>query len=142
MSGPEGSWLRVRQGKGRKDRVVPLDTPEYRLSRKISAYIRDVRPQRAKRRELFLSITRDPPGDYPPMTDEALKTMLRRLGQETGVHCHAHKFRHTFATRAVAAGVDVLALQRVLGHTTLAMTSRYAQHSPNSLVDAWMARRD
>lgn len=142
MSGPEGSWLRVRQGKGRKDRVVPLDTPEFRLSRKLTTYIREVRPTRSQNRELFLGLTRDARGDYPPMTDEALKTVLRRLGQETDIHCHAHKFRHTFATRAIAAGVDVLALQRVLGHTTLAMTSRYAHHSPNSLIDAWMARRD
>jgi integrase/recombinase XerD len=142
MTGPEGSWLRVRQGKGRKDRAVPLDTPDFRLSRKIATYIREVRPKNSRNRQLFLSLTRDSRGDFLPMADEALKTTLRRLGEETGIHCHAHKFRHTFATRAIAAGVDVLALQRVLGHTTLAMTSRYAHHSPASLVDAWMARRD
>lgn len=142
MHGPEGSWLRVRQGKGRKDRVVPLDTPEFRLSRKLAAYIRDVRPRDTRGRELFLSLRRDARGDYTPLTDESLKTILRRLGDETGIRVHAHKFRHTFAARALAAGVDVLALQRVMGHTTLAMTARYAHYSPTSLIDAWAARRD
>jgi integrase/recombinase XerD len=142
MTGPEGSWLRVRQGKGRKDRIVPLDTPDYRLSRKITAFVRDVRPTQSRDRHLFLGLNRDARGDYPPMTAQALKTLLRRLGQETGIHCHAHKFRHTFATRAAGAGVDVFALQQALGHTTLAMTTRYVQHSPNSLINAWMARRD
>jgi site-specific recombinase XerD len=32
MESPQGSYLRVRQGKGKKDRAVPLDTPKDRLS--------------------------------------------------------------------------------------------------------------
>ena len=34
--------------------------------------------------------------------------LLRRIGQDTGIHVHAHKFRNTFATRSLAAGVDHL----------------------------------
>ncbi|MCU1287558.1 MAG: Phage integrase family, partial [Acidobacteriales bacterium] len=49
-------------------------------------------------------------------------------GKETGIHVHAHKFRHTFASRAIAAGVVPITLQRVLGHTTLTMVSRYVHY--------------
>jgi len=53
-----------------------------------------------------------------------------------------HKFRHTFATRALSAGVDVMALQKALGHTTLAMVSRYVHYQKDDLLEAWRQRRD
>ena len=68
--------------------------------------------------------------------------LLRRIGQETGIHVHAHKFRHTFATRALAAGVDSLVLQRALGHSTLATVNRYVHFQARDLLDAWRARND
>jgi hypothetical protein len=58
--------------------------------------------------------------------------MVRRLGKASGMHAHPHKFRHTFATRSLAAGVDVMALQRVLGHTTLTMVARYVHYQKGS----------
>lgn len=54
ITGPEGSYLRV-QGKGRKDRIVPLDTGKYRFSRKLNSYVRNERPANAKDLHLFLS---------------------------------------------------------------------------------------
>jgi hypothetical protein len=80
-------------------------------------------------------------GDGQPLTPQGLKALLVRLGKETGIHVHAHKFRHTFASRAIAAGVDPITLQRVLGHTTLTMVSRYVHYSPTDLLDAWQLRR-
>jgi integrase/recombinase XerC len=67
---------------------------------------------------------------------------MKRLTADTGVHVNPHKFRHTFATRALGAGVDVMALQRALGHTTLAMVSRYVHYQKDDLLDAWRQRRD
>jgi integrase len=72
---------------------------------------------------------------------EAVKSVLDRLGQDAGDNCHAHKFRHTFASRAIADGVDPLTLQRVLGHTTLEMMSRYVHYSAADLLNAWRVRR-
>ena len=70
-----------------------------------------------------------------------MKSILDRLGEEANVHCHAHKFRHTMASRAIADGVDPITLQRVLGHTTLEMVSRYVHYSAADLLDAWTVRR-
>ncbi len=137
-----GGIVRVRQGKGRKDRIVPLDTGSTRFSRRIDAYVKKDRPP-ARSRNLFLSTRQDPrTGDYPALDRDGLKSMLARLGEQTGIHVHAHKFRHTFATRALAAGVDSLVLQRALGHTTLAMVNRYVHFQTDDLVEAWQARRD
>jgi integrase/recombinase XerC len=131
----------VRQGKGRKDRIVPLDSPKAKLSPRLRQYIRSVRPSDATSLHLFLR-TRRKGGEYTPLTRRGLQVLMQRLGERTGIHVHPHKFRHTFATRSLAAGVDVMALQRVLGHTTLAMVSRYVHYQKDDLLEAWKKRRD
>jgi len=144
VDSPHGVYVRVRQGKGRKDRIVPLDTPEYRLSAKLRRYVVRSRPRDTQQTALFLTSRRDRSrrGDYAPLSPRGLQVLMRRLGDETGIRVHPHKFRHTFATRALSAGVDVMALQRALGHTTLAMVSRYVHYQKDDLLRAWLARRD
>jgi integrase/recombinase XerD len=143
ITGTDGSYLRVRQGKGRKDRIVPLDAGKYRFSRKFHAYLRNDRPADAQDRHLFLTTRRHPmSGDFGPLDTQGIKMLLRRIGQETGIHVHAYKFRHTFATRALAAGVDSLVLQRALGLSSLAMVNRYVHFQDRDLLDAWRARTD
>lgn len=47
-----------------------------------------------------------------------------------------HALRHTFASHFVMRGGNILTLQKILGHTSLAMTMRYAHLSPDHLQDA------
>jgi integrase/recombinase XerD len=143
ISGTEGAYLQVGQGQGRKGRIVPLDTGKYPFSRKVHSYLRNDRPTNGRDRHLFLSTRRDPvTGDFGPLETQGIKMLLRRIGQETGIHVHAHKFRDTFATRALAAGVDSLVLQRALGHSTLAMVNRYVHFQDRDLFTSWQARTD
>jgi integrase len=44
-----------------------------------------------------------------------------------------HDLRHTFATRLVIAGVDLVTVSKLLGHSTIAMTMRYAHPAPADL---------
>ncbi|WP_347506400.1 phage integrase [Pseudomonas anguilliseptica] len=48
----------------------------------------------------------------------------------------SHVLRHTFASHFVMSGGNILTLQKILGHTTLAMTMRYAHLAPDHLQDA------
>jgi hypothetical protein len=51
--------------------------------------------------------------------------LLRRIKDRVGFKCHAHKFRHTFATEYLRNGGDIERLRRILGHSSYVMVMRY-----------------
>ncbi|HEY3378233.1 MAG TPA: tyrosine-type recombinase/integrase, partial [Armatimonadota bacterium] len=72
-----------------------------------------------------------------PLTYSGLAQILRRRGMAAGLPAHAthpHAMRHTFATLFLRDGGNVFALQRLLGHATLAMTERYLTLTGDDLV--------
>jgi site-specific recombinase XerD len=105
----------VRQGKGRKDRLVPLSP---RLLEELRAYWRSYRPQTW----LF-------PGAMPdkPLHPGNVQRLCRRLTARLGMtkHVTPHTLRHSFATHMLEAGIDVVTLQAILGHTDLQTTAHY-----------------
>lgn len=143
--GADGPAVLVRRGKGGKVRYVPLDTKRNRLSRELRQYVRTIRaPHGTERDELFLTTRRDSgTGDYRPLDGQSVIVLLRRLAKDTGIeHCHAHAFRHTWATRAHDAGVDLIDLKRAGGWSDLKMVERYAKASSSGLAKAWQRRED
>ena len=115
--------IHVRQGKGAKDRLVPLS---LRLLEELRAYWRLCRP----RPWLF-------PGQKPdrPITTSNIQRRFGRLVQQVGLskHCSMHTLRHSYATHLLEAGVDLLTLKALLGHTSLQTTARYLHVSTHRL---------
>jgi integrase/recombinase XerD len=123
--------LHVRQGKGAKDRLVPLS---LRLLQELRAYWLLCRP----RTWLFPGQTAD-----GTMTASNIQRRFGRLVQQVGLTkpCSMYTLRHSYATHLLEAGVDLLTLKALLGHTSLQTTARYLhvstqrlQHLP-SLLD-------
>lgn len=125
----------VREGKGRKPRVTFVG-PKTR--RALLAYLRH----------------RPGLGDAAPLwaTDEGgrlsysgTRQILRRRALRAGVpEPSLHSFRRAFAIGALRGGMDLISLQRLLGHSSLAVVSRYlaqvtgdlqAAHEKASVVD-------
>jgi integrase/recombinase XerD len=128
--------LLVRQGKGRKDRLVPL-SPQ--LLTELRDYWRRCRP----RDWLFPA-----PGRQTHRSISALGRRVTRVVRALGwqKHVSLHTLRHSYATHLLEAGVDVVTLQHLLGHNDLATTARYLhvstlhlQRLPNPL-DALVAK--
>ena len=64
---------------------------------------------------------------YKRIRYRGIETMLKRLGEEIGVHkVHPHKFRRTLATRAIDKGMPIELVQHLLGHTKIDTTLHYA----------------
>jgi site-specific recombinase XerD len=115
--------LHIHQGKGRKDRLVPLSLG---LLHELRAYWRLCRP----RTWLF-------PGHQPEraLTDGGVQRLFRRVAHRAGLtkRCSMHTLRHSYATHLLEAGVDLLTLKAVLGHTSLETTARYLHVSTQRL---------
>jgi site-specific recombinase XerD len=126
----------VRQGKGRKDRQVPLSP---HLLAELRDYWRRHRPQE------WLFAKRDRPGHCSiTALQRRVARAVRALGWSKRVSLHT--LRHSYATHLLEAGVDVVTLQRLLGHNDLETTARYLhvstlhlQRLPNPL-DELVAR--
>lgn len=68
----------------------------------------------------------------------AFRTAIKRAEIELPAGQLSHVLRHTFASHFMMNGGNILVLQRILGHTDIKMTMRYAHFAPDHLNDAVM----
>jgi site-specific recombinase XerD len=68
-----------------------------------------------------------------PLSDRYVRDMLKRKAAAAGVvkRVHPHGLRHTFADELRQAGVDVVTISKLLGHSSIAVTARYLDHLSN-----------
>jgi len=112
--------LRVREGKGRKDRLVPLPR-RARLA--LRAYLEAARPRLDKGSRDALFLTRD--GNR--MSVPALQVRVRRHGVAAGAKVSCHALRHTCATHLLRGGADIRHVQEILGHRHVTTTALYTR---------------
>ncbi len=125
----ERGVVAVRQGKGKKDRFVPVGE---RAAAWLAAYLREARPQLALLADdgaVFLS----PNGVAlsPNRVTELLKGFIRRAEVDKPGACHI--FRHTMATLMLEGGADLTSIQHILGHSNPRTTEIYAKMSIHRL---------
>lgn len=66
----------------------------------------------------------------------AFRSAFKRAGLKVPVGQLAHILRHTFASHFIMNGGNIVALQKILGHSSLNITMRYSHLSPNYLIQA------
>ncbi len=134
---------RIRNGKGGKDRYVPLSTPCCRF---LGRYLEAIRPELAagmrpsgnnwlKKSEtgkdlLFLSIYGGPMGKI--WLAALLKEYIHKAGVRKAVS-PVHSFRHSVATHLLEGGMDVRYVQVLLGHSNINSTQIYTHVERHTL---------
>ena len=109
----------VAFGKGSKERVVPVGETAEEWTRR---YLREVRPDLARGRHEVVFVNRL--GD--PMTRQGFWKILRAHGRRAGLtELSPHTLRHSFATHLLEHGVDLRAVQAMLGHADISTTQIY-----------------
>lgn len=116
----------VRQGKGAKDRQVPLSPLLLELLRE---YWRITRPK------LWLFPGEDESQHIHPHTVTRACVRGARLAG-LSKHVTPHTLRHSFATHLLDAGVDLCTIQQILGHSHLRTTARYTHVSVERIQKA------
>ena len=110
--------LRVR-GKGNKERVIGVPR---RLVEALDAYLA-TRPGAQPDEPMFLV------KGGRRITARVITKAVARAARRLKVHLHPHLFRHTYATRLHELGVDLLVIQGLLGHESVATTEIYTRVS-------------
>ena len=123
--------LMVRDGKGAKDRVVPLGSLAVNWLRR---YLKEVRPRWAApgKPSLWFGQGRQ------PVSETWLRKLLRRFGKQAGIRTRVtpHVFRRTCATHLLEGGASPWVVKEILGHADLKTLSRYLKINPRDLKDA------
>jgi integrase/recombinase XerD len=122
--------IHIRQGKGGKDRDVPLDP---KLRETLREYYRWMRPETY----LFPGTEKGWRADKP-ITTKVVWEACQEAAQRAGItkRVSPHLLRHSFATHLVENGADLSTVQALLGHTDLRATSIYLHLSQRHLKAA------
>jgi len=106
--------LIVRQGKGGKDRVIPLST---QMADKLGAHIK----------------TREKDDSVFGLEPATVSGKIRFFARKAGTELHTHSLRDYFATSLSEKGATIREIQALLGHENLTHTERYTLHTDRHL---------
>lgn len=117
----ENGYIRINQGKGKKDRIIPIGK---RACEWVKKYLNRSRPVLLKEhgdKGLFVNL------QGRRITKVGLQRMMRTYMMKLGYTYRTHCFRHTFATSLLKGGADIRYVQAMLGHEDIGSTEIYTK---------------
>jgi integrase/recombinase XerC len=123
--------LRVRRGKGGKDRIVPLGEKARRALDEYLARRAELKPP-AGEGAVFLN------AKGRRVTARSVRRFVDRHAITAGAPpTHPHALRHSYATHLLGSGADLRSIQQLLGHSSLKTTARYAHTDIHYLMSQY-----
>lgn len=107
----------VRQGKGAKDRIIPISATLYNH---LIDYMRDRDRLGFDTTHLLVSIGKD-----APFGVKGINNLIFKLRQKTKLNFSAHTLRHAFARLMLEGGCDIYTLSKIMGHSKITTTTIY-----------------
>lgn len=126
----ENLTLLVRQGKGYKDRLIPIN---YTLAEALQKYLEVKKKWYKLGPDFFSSYTYD-----KPFTHSGFVRLVRSICKASGIVFTAHMLRHTFATLMLEGGVDIYYVSNLLGHSDIKTTTIYLHTTVSHLREQIM----
>ncbi len=117
--------VRVRDGKGRKERTVPLNAS---VRKALTAWLQERSLTVPQEPSVFVTTT------GKGLKKRALQKVISELMTTAGCSASAHTLRHTFATRHYQDHGKLVELSGLLGHESLNTTARYTQPTHDDLA--------
>jgi len=115
------------QGKGSKERVIPVNETALKT---LKRYIEELRPVLLnKKTSPYLFLRKG----GKPMTRQRLWQLIKIYSKELSIKISPHTLRHCFASHLLDGGADLRALQKMLGHTDISTTQIYTKVTPERL---------
>ena len=126
----EDGFLRVRSGKGDKQRIAPFGA---KAANAIDVYIQSARPQLVRSHTgsaMFLS------NRGIPISRKTIWFMIKQAAERVKIAkpVKPHILRHSFATHLLSGGADLRVIQEMLGHADIATTEIYTKVEPGQLL--------
>jgi integrase/recombinase XerD len=118
--------LRVRLGKGKKDRSSVIGA----VTRRALVRYRRTLSNSADDAPMFQT------QEGKRFASDGFIQIFRRLTQRTGIYFSPHALRRTFVIMSLRNGMDVLHLQAMLGHVSLDMVDHYAQMVDDDILES------
>ncbi len=115
----DGGLRLLVRGKGRKERVIEITTPELieLMKTYVSRYAAEISAQNA------ILVNRRGRPMAPQSVRRIIHNRLQSIGSTGNIT--PHMFRHTFATSLLEAGMDIRYIQSLLGHSSISTTQIY-----------------
>ena len=115
--------IHIRQGKGKKDRYVPLS---IKLLEVLRAYFKEYKPKEY----LFEGEKGEAYSTRSAQHALAAAKAKARIGKKGSLHL----LRHSYATHLLEAGIDIRYIQEFLGHSNIKTTLRYTHVTENKIT--------
>ena len=114
--------VRMKTLKQGKDRKTGMQKEKYRII-PLHPALRDIYMQYL----IEMNLNQKSEDLLFPMKRQVIDLYFKKLQDKLGIKIHAHKFRHTFAVKAIMDQVPLNVLQQWLGHSSVFTTSIYTQ---------------
>jgi integrase/recombinase XerD len=129
LSDFDGQRVIIREGKGNKSRAIPMTKRQARILARLIEW-----------RKSF-----DLPHEYvffnsrgEKLSEHTILYRMKKISIITGVHIYCHKLRYTFAVKLWKNGVDIVLIQKVLGHVTIQQTIDYLKIEQEELLGRYL----
>jgi integrase/recombinase XerD len=131
----ENKWIKVKYGKGAKQRLVPIGKE---LATALDKYLIQARPEllKNKARQTALLVSRR----GMRITRQAAWLIVKSAGQIANLPMELtpHSLRHSFATHLLAGGADIRVVQELLGHSVVTTTQIYTKVNIDQIRDTFL----